>query len=252
MLIHGFHVVLARLRRAPDSVRELYVDASRDDARVRDLLDLAERAGVRPHLVDQGRLERLCPGRRHQGVVAIADAWPATLSLEDVLDGLSLPATLLLLDGVTDPRNLGACLRVADGAGAAAVIAPKDHACMLTDVAVQTSSGAAESVPYVMVTNLARAIDDLQERGFWVLGTADEAERSLYEETLSGSVAWVLGAEGKGLRRLIRERCDMLVSIPMAGAVPSLNVSVAAGVVLYETLRQRSVSGAGEHQPPGA
>ena len=252
MLIHGFHVVLARLRRAPDSVRELYVDASRDDARVRDLLDLAERAGVRPHLVDQGRLERLCPGRRHQGVVAIADAWPATLSLEDVLDGLSLPATLLLLDGVTDPRNLGACLRVADGAGAAAVIAPKDHACMLTDVAVQTSSGAAESVPYVMVTNLARAIDDLQERGFWVLGTADEAERSLYEETLSGSVAWVLGAEGKGLRRLIRERCDMLVSIPKAGAVPSLNVSVAAGVVLYETLRQRSVSGAGEHQPPGA
>ncbi|MFP5406798.1 MAG: 23S rRNA (guanosine(2251)-2'-O)-methyltransferase RlmB, partial [Gammaproteobacteria bacterium] len=160
-------------------------------------------------------------------------------ALEDLLDDVSLPATLLLLDGITDPRNLGACLRVADGAGVAAVIAPKDHACLLTDVAVQTASGAAESVPYIMVTNLARTIDAIQERDFRVIGTADEAEQSLYEEALSGSVAWVLGAEGRGLRRLVRERCDTLVRIPMSGEVASLNVSVAAGVVLYETLRQR-------------
>ncbi len=243
MLIYGFHSVLARLRRAPESIRDLYVDVSRDDARARDLLNLANEAGVRPHLVDHARLERLCPRKRHQGVVAIAEASPPTLSLQDVLDTLALPATLLLLDGVTDPRNLGACLRVADGAGVAAVIAPKDHACMLTDVAVQTASGAAESVPYIMVTNLASTIEAIQERGFWVVGTAEEAERSLYEEQVEGSVAWVLGAEGKGLRRLVRERCDTLVRIPMAGEIASLNVSVAAGVVLYETVRQR---GAGQ------
>jgi 23S rRNA (guanosine2251-2'-O)-methyltransferase len=150
--------------------------------------------------------------------------------------------TLLLLDGVTDPRNLGACLRVADGAGVTAVIAPKDHACALTEVAIQTSSGAAESVPYLMVTNLARTIDTLQENGFEIIGSADESEDDLYAATLDGRIAWVLGAEGKGLRRLTRERCDRLVRIPMHGQVESLNVSVAAGVVLYETLRQRQLS----------
>lgn len=245
MLIYGFHAVLARLRRAPDTIRELYVDESRDDARARDLLKLAADAGLRPHLVDHARLERLCPRKRHQGVVAIGEAALPAITLDELLDGIEQPATLLLLDGVTDPRNLGACLRVADGAGVAAVIAPKDHACMLTDVAVQTASGAAESVPYIMVTNLARAMDSLGDAGFWMIGTADEADHSLYEETLTGPVAWVLGAEGKGLRRLTRERCDALVSIPMLGQVSSLNVSVAAGVVLYETLRQRTKAGSG-------
>jgi 23S rRNA (guanosine2251-2'-O)-methyltransferase len=239
VLIYGFHAVSARLRRAPDSIRELYVDESREDARVRDLLASATEAGLRAHLVDAARLERLCPRKRHQGVVAIGEDSLPAVSLEELLDSLEHPATLLLLDGVTDPRNLGACLRVADGAGVAGVIAPKDHACMLTDVAVQTASGAAESVPYIMVTNLARAMDTIGERNFWLVGTADEADRSLYEEPLDGSIAWVLGAEGKGLRRLTRERCDTLVQIPMAGQVSSLNVSVAAGVVLYETLRQR-------------
>ena len=171
--------------------------------------------------------------------MAVAELAPPSIGLEELLDGLERPATLLLLDGVTDPRNLGACLRVADGAGVAAVIAPKDHACLLTDVAVQTSSGAAETVPYIMVTNLARSIDTIRDNGVWVIGTADEADHSLYEEKLEGSLAWVLGAEGKGLRRLTRERCDVLVNIPMRGQVSSLNVSVAAGVVLYETLRQR-------------
>jgi len=239
VLIYGFHAVLARLKRAPESIRELYADAGREDARMRELLRLAEQTGLRPHRVDSERLERLCPRKRHQGVVALADASLPAVTLDALLTSVEAPATLLLLDGVTDPRNLGACLRVADGAGVAAVIAPKDHACLLTEVAVQTASGAADSVPYIMVTNLARAMDAIGEAGFWLLGTADEAERSIYDEDLSGSIAWVLGAEGKGLRRLIRERCDALVGIPMLGQVSSLNVSVAAGVVLYETLRQR-------------
>jgi 23S rRNA (guanosine2251-2'-O)-methyltransferase len=242
MLIYGFHSVLARLRRLPDSITELYVDAARDDARARQVLDLATDAGLRPHRVDQSRLDRLCPSRRHQGVVAIAEALPLSVDLESLLDQADRSATLLLLEGVTDPRNLGACLRVADGAGALAVIAPRDHACALTEVAIQTASGAAESVPYIMVTNLVRAMDEIGESGFQVIGTADEAPGSLYQQSLGGPIAWVLGAEGKGLRRLVRERCDLLVNIPMMGTVASLNVSVAAGVVLYETLRQRTAA----------
>jgi len=160
------------------------------------------------------------------------------------MQGADRPPLLLLLDGVTDPRNLGACLRVADGAGVQAVIAPKDHSCMLTDVVIHTASGAAESVPYVMVTNLTRTIEDLQIAGFRVLGTADKAGSSLYEADLSGPIAWVLGSEDKGLRRLVREHCDELVSIPMLGSVESLNVSVAAGVVLYETVRRQLMAAA--------
>ncbi|MCZ7558875.1 MAG: 23S rRNA (guanosine(2251)-2'-O)-methyltransferase RlmB [Burkholderiaceae bacterium] len=239
MLIHGFHAVLARLRRAPQGVRELYVDASREDARVRDLVKIANQAGLRPHFVDGARIAKMCPGKRHQGVVAIVDFAPPALSLEELLDAAVAPLTLLLLDGVTDPRNLGACLRVADGAGAQAVIAPKDHACALTEAAIQTASGAAESVPYIMVTNLARAMDAIRDRDIRLIGTDDSAASSLYDEALGESVAWVLGAEGRGMRRLTRERCDALVRIPMAGKVGSLNVSVAAGVVLYETMRQR-------------
>jgi len=243
MKIFGFHAVLARLRRDSEGVTELYVDASRNDPRMRELERLAQAAGVRMHAVDGQRIERLCPGKRHQGVVALSEASVPSLSLEQLMARLDAqprsPVTLLLLDGVTDPRNLGACLRVADGAGVAAVIAPKDHACALTEVAIQTSSGAAESVPYLMVTNLARTIDTLQEHGFEIIGSADESEDDLYCATLDGRIAWVLGAEGKGLRRLTRERCDRLVRIPMHGQVESLNVSVAAGVVLYETLRQR-------------
>ena len=237
MLIHGFHAVSARLKRGAEGIRDLYVASERDDARLRDLVKLAERVGVRPSLVDNARLERICPGRRHQGVVMIAESAPPVVDLDDLLDRTEKPF-LLLLDGVTDPRNLGACLRVADGAGVHAVIAPKDHACMLTDVAVQTASGAAETVPYIMVTNLAGTISDLRERDIWVIGTADEARTTVYDETLPASIAWVLGAEGKGLRRLTRQRCDTLVRIPMAGEVSSLNVSVAAGIVLYETVRQ--------------
>lgn len=239
MLIFGFHSVGARLRQHAASVKELYADARRDDGRMRDLIELAATSGVEPRRVDAARLDRLCPNRRHQGVVAIVEGRAPVADLETLLDGIDGAPLLLLLDGVTDPRNLGACLRVADGAGAHAVIAPKDHACPLNETAVATSSGASESVPYVMVTNLARTIDTLQERRITVIGAADEAQASLWEVEVPASVGWVLGAEGVGLRRLVKERCDTLCSIPMAGQVSSLNVSVAAGVALFESVRRR-------------
>ena len=243
MLVYGFHSVSSRLKRGGEGIRDLYVASGRDDARVRDLLRLADAAGVRAVLVDMARIDRMCPQRRHQGVLMFVEAAPQVTDLDDLLDKVPEPM-LLLLDGVTDPRNLGACLRVADGAGVHAVVAPKDHACPLTEAAIQTASGAAESVPYVMVTNLAGTISDLRERGVWVMGTADEADGTLYDHSIPSAVAWVLGAEGKGRRRLPRQRCDTLVRIPMAGQVPSLNVSVAAGIVLYETVRQRMVAAA--------
>lgn len=240
MLIYGFHSVSSRLKRSADSFDSLYVDSRRDDIRVRELLRIAQEQGVKANMVDAARLEKICPNRRHQGVVAIVREQALSTDLDELLDQLNVPPFLLLLDGVTDPRNLGACLRVADGAGVHAVIAPKDHACTLTETAVQTASGAAETVPYIMVTNLAGTIEDLQERNIWVIGTADEATESIYSLQIPAAVAWVLGAEGKGLRRLTRVRCDQLAHIPMAGQLSSLNVSVASGIVLYETLRQRS------------
>ena len=238
MMIFGFHAVISRIKRAPDSIEALYLDRGRSDIRVKDLLAQAQQSGVKPNLIDAERMERICPNRKHQGVVAMVKDSALKADLDDLLDSLTVPARLLLLDGVTDPRNLGACLRVADGAGVHAVIAPKDHAVTLTDVAVQTASGAADTVPYIMVTNLASTIEKLQDRNIWVYGTADEAKESLFSVKLPAAVAWVLGAEGTGLRRLTRERCDQLIHIPMAGQLTSLNVSVACGIVLYETMRQ--------------
>jgi 23S rRNA (guanosine2251-2'-O)-methyltransferase len=174
-------------------------------------------------------------------VVAKVDARQRYLTLDDVLDGLQEPPLLLVLDGVTDPHNLGACLRVADGAGAHAVIAPKDKAVGLNATAIKVASGAADTVPYITVTNLARSLREMQERGIWVLGAAGEAEKYIYAVDQSGPTAWVLGAEGDGLRRLTRDTCDELARIPMFGAVESLNVSVASGVCLFEARRQRQV-----------
>lgn len=241
MLIYGFHAVGARLRRDPSTIEALYFDGKRDDARCRDLIALATSLGVVVRSVAGTRLDALCPDVRHQGVVAQAQALAAVTDLDALLDHLDRPPLLLLLDGVTDPRNLGACLRVADGAGAQAVIAPKDRSCPLTEVAVRTSAGAAENVPYVMVTNLAQTVVALQEREIRVIGTADRSEVNLWEVELSPATAWVLGAEGSGLRRLVRDRCDEVVSIPMAGKAESLNVAVAAGIVLYESLRRRQI-----------
>ena len=242
MLLYGFHSVTARLRQAPDSFKTLYLDRDRDDPRSRDLQRLAASHGLAVTRVDGARLDKMCGGRRHQGVVAMVETDVPAVTIPRLLADLAEAGAtplLLLLDGVTDPRNVGACLRVADGAGVQAVVAPKDHACQLTDTVIHTASGAAESIPYVLVTNLARTIEDLQLAGIRVYAAADEADQSLYEADLSGPIAWVLGAEDKGVRRLVREQCDALVSIPMRGQVESLNVSVAAGVVLYETLRQR-------------
>ena len=239
-LIYGFHAVTAKLRHAPDSVKEIMIDASRHDGRARDLIAHAELQGVKLIPCDAKRLDGVAPGARHQGVVARIEGARKAVHLDDVLDTLTEPAFLLVLDGITDPRNLGACLRVADAAGVHAVIAPKDKAVGLTDVAIKTASGAAETVPYVMVTNLARTLRELQEREIWVVGTAGEAEKDLYAADWPQATAWVMGAEGEGMRRLTRENCDQLVKIPMYGSVESLNVSVAAGVCLFEARRRRS------------
>jgi 23S rRNA (guanosine2251-2'-O)-methyltransferase len=226
-ILTGFHAIRTRIKLAPESVKEVLVDKDRRDARMRDMITVCKGAGIEIIQAELSRLDKLCaPGTRHQGVVALADEMPQLLTVQDVL-------------GITDPRNLGACLRVADGAGIHAVIAPKDRAAPLNDIAQQTAAGAAQSVPYVLVTNLARALDELVEAGINVVGLADEADSDLYQSTLTGSLALVMGAEGDGMRRLTRERCDTLVSIPMGGAVESLNVSVATGVVLYEAVRQR-------------
>lgn len=236
----GFHAVTGRLRQKADTISEIYVDAERNDGRVRDLKTMATKSGVRVIPVDAKRLDGMAGGARHQGVVAQAQPIDMPQFIEDVLEGLSEPPLLLILDGVQDPHNLGACLRVADGAGAHAVIAPKDRSVGLTTAAIKVASGAAETVPYIVVTNLARTMRDLKERNIWLVGTDDSAPRTLYEEKLEGALGIVMGAEGEGLRRLTRESCDLLVSIPMMGAVESLNVSVASGVCLYEARRRRN------------
>lgn len=236
--IFGFHAIVAKLRHDPEAVSEIYLDAARKDARARDLLRQAEAAGVRLLLVDGERLQAMAPGARHQGVVAQVAAARRAVMLDDVLDTLDEPAFLLVLDGVKDPHNLGACLRVADAVGAHVVIAPKDRACGLTQSAIKVASGAAESVPYVTVTNLARTLRELKEREICVIGTDDAGATPLYGASWPQASAWVLGAEGEGMRRLTRENCDLLVSIPMLGSVESLNVAVAAGVCLYEARRR--------------
>jgi 23S rRNA (guanosine2251-2'-O)-methyltransferase len=246
-ILFGFHAVTVRLKTAPSSITEIHVDATRRDARMRGFVERAREAGLRVVDSDDPRLTKLAGSPRHQGVVARVEPLPAMHSLDEILESVeaarSDPPLVLALDGVTDPHNLGACLRVADGAGAHAVIAPKDHAVGLNATVAKVASGAAETVPYLMVTNLARSLNEMKERGIRIVGTSDDAPRTLYEADLSGPVTLVLGAEGPGMRQLTRKTCDELVSIPMAGAVESLNVSVAAGVCLYEARRQRRARG---------
>ena len=237
--IFGFHAVTARIRHDASSIEEIYVDSARHDRRMGDLLRAAKAANVRIIHADDQRLDAMVGTRRHQGVVARAGELSLARNLAELIDGIQGPPLLLLLDGVTDPHNLGACLRVADGAGAHAVIAPKDHAAGINATVAKVASGAAETMPYFMVTNLARTLGELKERNIWCIGTSDDAPQSIYDADLRVPLALVLGAEGAGLRQLTRKSCDALVSIPMAGAVESLNVSVASGVCLYEALRQR-------------
>jgi 23S rRNA (guanosine2251-2'-O)-methyltransferase len=239
-LIHGFHAVISRIRQNADGVLELYVDMQRRDPRVRDLLKLAETHGVRVLPVDGKRLDGMAGASRHQGVVAKVDAAQRIQHLDDVLDTLSEPALLLVLDGVQDPHNLGACLRSADAFGVHAVIAPKDRAVGITATVEKIACGAAETVPYITVTNISRTLRELREREIWVVGADGAAETSLHQLKHPAALAWVLGAEGEGLRRLTKDNCDQLVSIPMLGSIESLNVSVSAGICLYEARRQRA------------
>lgn len=238
-MIFGFHAVTSRLRHEASSVEEIYVDASRDDRRMQELLRAAKAVNVRVIQADDVRLSNIVGTRRHQGVVAKAGELSLARNLDELLDAVEGPPLLLILDGITDPHNLGACLRVADGVGAHAVIAPKDRAVGLNATAAKVASGAAETVPYITVTNLARMLRDLKEREIVLVGTTEDAPKSLYEVNFSAGAALVMGSEGEGMRRLTREACDVLISVPMLGCVESLNVSVTAGICLYEARRQR-------------
>jgi 23S rRNA (guanosine2251-2'-O)-methyltransferase len=238
-IVFGFHAVLARLRAEPRSVLEVFLDEARKDARARDFAAAVESAGARLMRVPSSRLDGMAGGGRHQGVVARIEDRSSRKTLEELLESIDGPPLLLVLDGITDPHNLGACLRVANAAGAHAVIAPKDHAAGINATVSKVASGAAEITPYFMVTNLARTLADLKDRNIWVVGSDEKADKTLFGADLPGSIAWILGAEGSGMRRLTRESCDLLVRIPMAGAVQSLNASVAAGICLFESVRRR-------------
>ena len=237
-LLFGFHAVTARVRTRPESVQAVYVGAGRHDARMRDLVARAETARIAIHSADDARLAQLAGHARHQGVVAVVDAALPHVTLDDVLDAPVEAPLLLVLDGVTDPHNLGACLRSADAFGAQAVIVPKDRAVGVNATVAKAASGAADTVPVIAVTNLARTLRDLKARGVWIVGAEADGE-SLFDADLTGPLAWVLGAEGSGLRRLTRESCDRVVGIPLQGSVESLNVSVATGICLYATRRAR-------------
>ena len=240
-LITGIHAVESALKNDPENISQVWFAENKRNQRVKELIHHAQKRGLIMHRADVKMLDKLAKTHQHQGVVAEYQA-PASYTEEDLFDLLEKSdqtPLLLVLDGVTDPHNLGACLRTAEGAGVQAVIAPKDNAVGLTPAARKVASGAAETVPFVQVTNLVRSIEKLKKLGIWFIGTSDKANGDLYTQDFKSPTAIVMGAEGKGLRRLTEEHCDILISIPMAGQVSSLNVSVATGVCLYEVVRQR-------------
>ena len=242
-VLFGFHAVTVRMKTAPATITEIHVDATRRDARMRQFVERARDSGARVIDSDDERLTRMAGGPRHQGVVARVEPLPQHHSLDDLLDAIDAegrgPVLLLVLADDTERDDLGDSLDVGDGRGMNKVIAPKDHAVGLNATVAKVASGAAETVPYLMVTNLARTLNELKERDIRIVGTSDDAPQTLYQADLSGPLALVLGAEGPGMRQLTRKTCDELVRIPMAGAVESLNVSVASGICLYEAGRQR-------------
>mgnify|MGYP001158266521 FL=1 len=239
--VFGIHAVQTKLQRNPERVQEIWFQEGREDQRLNQVKALADEQGIECQIMPRRELDNKVKGR-HQGVVAGCTPNPAKDEhfLTQLLGELNEPVFLLILDGVTDPHNLGACLRTADAAGVHAVIAPKDKSASLNSTVSKVACGAAESIPFVQVTNLARCLKSLQDAGVWITGTAGEATQHIYQTDLTGNMALVMGAEGEGMRRLTREGCDQLVKIPMAGEVSSLNVSVAAGVCLFEAVRQRS------------
>lgn len=242
-LLAGFHAVTARARHDPDTIEAVYADAQRRDKRMQSLLQQLQDKAVKVHLVNADRLGELAGSVKHQGIVAMASPLSQAQDLQEVFDEINGPALFLVLDGVTDPHNLGACLRTANAAGVHAVLAPKDRAVGLSAVVQRVACGAAQTTPYLMVTNLARTLRELKALGVWIVGTTEDAEQTADAIDLSMPTAWVMGAEGEGMRRLTRELCDVLVRIPMSGSVESLNVSVATGVCLFESVRQRRQAG---------
>jgi 23S rRNA (guanosine2251-2'-O)-methyltransferase len=243
-VLAGFHAVTGSLRRNPAAIEIIWFDRSRNDPRMAEVAALAKQCGVAARRVDRSELDRIGAGLRHQGLVARirGGAMDSPGDLSQFLDTLNKDAFLLVLDRVQDPHNLGACLRSAECAGVDAVILPKDGAAPVTDTVRRVAAGAAEQVPLFYVTNLSRSLEALKERGIWVIGTSDGGDTTIYRADLTGPVALVLGGEGSGMRRLVTSHCDRVVVIPMAGSVSSLNVSVAAGVVLFEARRQRELA----------
>jgi len=241
--LNGVHSVQNALEHDADNITQLWVAENKRNPRIDKLLARAQALGLKVESTTPSALDRLTGSRKHQGIVAeyTAQEVASENDLFDMVTNASEPLLLLVLDGVTDPHNLGACLRTAEGAGVNAVIAPKDKSATLTPTARKVASGAAESLPFVQVTNIARTLQLLKDSGVWITGTSDKAEQTLYQGNYTGPTAIVMGAEGTGLRRLTEESCDHLIAIPMAGSVSSLNVSVATGVVLYEAVRQRSL-----------
>lgn len=244
-ILTGIHAVMAVLTHNPGRVSQLYVNEKRSNNRLDPLLELAHEQQLPVREVSRDRLDRLAENQIHQGIIARCEALPARTESELIWDikALQHPAMLLVLDGVQDPHNLGACIRTLNGAGGDGIVIPRDRSAPVTSVVHKIASGAMETTPLYTVTNLSRTLQQLKsECGLWIFGTTDHAEKSLYQLDFTGPFALVLGAEGKGMRRLVEEHCDELVAIPMQGAVNSLNVSVASGVCCYEALRQRTVN----------
>ena len=241
-LLVGIHSVESALSHDPENLVELYIETGQQNPRIRDLIEKARDLGIKPHAREREALDRMTGGNRHQGVVAKYRTPPALneSDLDKLLEAGGSDALYLVLDGITDPHNLGACLRSAEAAGVTAVIVTKDKAVGITPTVRRASAGAADRVPFVAVTNLARTMRSLRDAGVWLTGLAGDGEVSLYQVDLKGAVGIVMGSEGEGMRRLTREACDHIARIPMRGSIDSLNVSVATGVALFEVLRQRA------------
>jgi 23S rRNA (guanosine2251-2'-O)-methyltransferase len=239
--MHGIHAVTAAIKHDQASIKNLWADTKSRNKRLLQILSYAKKVGLSIHHAESKQLDQLAATDKHQGIVAecVSSQRYQEADLDQLLTDLEQTALLLVLDGVTDPHNLGACLRTAEAAGVQAVITTKDKAAGLTPVVRKVASGAAEIIPLIQVTNLARTLDTLKDAGIWIIGTSDHATENMYSQDLTGPIAFVMGAEGKGMRRLTEKQCDILANLPMAGEVSSLNISVATGVCLYEAVRQR-------------